>query len=60
MGTCERAGLDMRILLVCDRVVAAGDRINVPCPDCGHLINLHVGCETCPVCELLAINPNTD
>jgi hypothetical protein len=40
---------------ICHRAVAAGDRIDVPCPACGHLNSLHVGCEACPVCELLAL-----
>ena len=30
-----------------------GDYISGRCPDCGHLVAVHVGCEHCPVCEIL-------
>lgn len=39
----------------CTLIPAIGDLIHVPCPECGHLNSLHVGCECCPVCELLEL-----
>jgi len=40
--------------VICTRVVTRNDPVMRPCPECGHLLALHIGCEQCPVCMLLA------
>lgn len=41
---------------VCHREIEGTDDILSPCPQCGHLIAVHVGTDGCPVCvvEMLA------
>lgn len=33
-----------------------GEVLTTACPECGHLVAMHVGVEHCPVCELVAHN----
>jgi hypothetical protein len=40
---------------VCARKPEPGERVDIPCPDCGHYYALHVGTRLCPVCRLEAI-----
>lgn len=39
--------------MICARKVNRGDPVMSPCPDCGHLLALHIGEDQCPVCLLI-------
>lgn len=46
---------DAGTTFVCRRQPEIGELIVHPCPDCGHLIALHVATAECPVCRLVEL-----
>jgi uncharacterized Zn finger protein (UPF0148 family) len=40
----------------CTRKPGVANRVDIVCPDCGHWLPTHIGCEHCPVCEMVALN----
>jgi hypothetical protein len=44
--------------MICSRTPTTADLsiiVPMPCPDCGHLLALHMGTDACPVCLVQAL-----
>lgn len=46
--------------MICDYRPSNGSVLGMPCQRCKHLVDLHLGCDKCPVCLLLAHLANFD
>lgn len=46
--------------MICNYHPIPGDLIHGACRQCGHLADVHVGCDSCPVCRLEDLLANFD